>query len=47
MDAPGFRLHPQKGERKGSWAVTVRANRHVSFRFRGEDAVDVDLIDGH
>jgi len=26
MDLPGFRLHPLKGEMKGFWAVTVRAN---------------------
>ena len=32
MDAPGFRLHPLKGELKGFWAVTVRANWRVIFR---------------
>jgi proteic killer suppression protein len=47
MDAPGFRLHPLKGELKGFWAVTVRVNRRVIFRFQGEDAADVDLIDYH
>ncbi len=26
MNQPTFRLHPLKGERKGFWAVTVRAN---------------------
>ena len=47
MDAPGFRLHPLKGELKGFWAVTVRANWRVIFRFQGEDAADVDLSDYH
>jgi proteic killer suppression protein len=47
MDAPGFRLHPLKGERKGFWAVTVRANWRLVFRFQGEDATDIDLIDYH
>lgn len=47
MDAPGFRLHPLKGELKGFWAVTVRANWRVIFRFEGEDAADVDVIDYH
>jgi len=47
MDAPGFRLHPLKGELKGFWAVTVKANWRVIFRFQGEDAADVDLIDYH
>ena len=33
MDLPGFRLHPLKGQMKGFWAVTVRANWRVIFRF--------------
>jgi toxin HigB-1 len=47
MAAPGFRLHPLRGKLKGFWAVTVRANWRVIFRFEGEDAADVDLIDYH
>jgi len=35
MDIPGFRLHPLKGRLKGLWAVTVRANWRVIFRFDG------------
>lgn len=26
MNVPGFKLHPLKGDRKGFWAITVRAN---------------------
>lgn len=47
MDLPGFRLHPLKGELKGFWAVTVRANWRVVFRFEEGQALDVDLIDYH
>ncbi len=47
MAAPGFQLHPLKGDKKGPWAVSVRANWRVTFRFEGEDAVDVDLTDYH
>jgi proteic killer suppression protein len=47
MDLPGFRLHPLKGEMKGFWAVTVRANWRVVFRFAGDDVLDVDYIDYH
>jgi proteic killer suppression protein len=47
MDLPGFRLHPLKGESKGFWAVTVRANWRVIFRFEGQDASDVDYVDYH
>ncbi|MDQ3821072.1 MAG: peptidase, partial [Acidobacteriota bacterium] len=33
--------------RKGTWAVTVRANWRLTFKFQGHDAVDVDLEDYH
>jgi toxin HigB-1 len=47
MDVPGLRLHPLKGREKGFWAVTVRANWRVIFRFAGHDAFDVDYVDYH
>jgi toxin HigB-1 len=47
LDVPGYRLHPLKGDWKGLWSVTVRANWHILFRFEGEDARDVELIDYH
>jgi proteic killer suppression protein len=47
MAVPGFRLHPLKRELKGFWAVTVRENWRVIFRFEGEDAAHIDLIDYH
>ncbi len=47
MDVPGFRLHPLKGDLKGFWAVTVRANWRTIFRFDGGDAFDVDYVDYH
>jgi toxin HigB-1 len=47
MDLPGFRLHPLKGDLKGFWAVTVRANWRVIFRFADSDAHDVDYTDYH
>jgi proteic killer suppression protein len=47
MSLPGFRLHPLKGERKGQWAVSVSGNWRIVFRFEGEDAVDIDLVDYH
>ena len=33
LDIPSLRLHPLKGELKGYWAVTVRANWRIIFRF--------------
>lgn len=47
MNLPGFRLHQLKGRLKGDWAVTVRANWRITFRFEGGDAFGVDLVDYH
>jgi toxin HigB-1 len=47
LHLPGYRLHPLKGELKGLWSVTVRANWRIIFRFQGADAFDVELIDYH
>ena len=32
MNQPKLRLHPLKGQMKGFWSVTVRANWRVIFR---------------
>jgi toxin HigB-1 len=47
LDLPGYRLHPLKGDLKGYWSVTVRANWRIIFRFDKEDAIDVELTDCH
>ena len=47
MNRPSFRLHPLKGDWKGYWAVTVRANWRIAFRFEEGSAFDVDLVDYH
>ncbi|HZV20245.1 MAG TPA: type II toxin-antitoxin system RelE/ParE family toxin [Hyphomicrobiales bacterium] len=47
MNLPTFRLHPLTGDRKGFWAVTVRANWRIVFRFEDGNAFDVDLMDYH
>ena len=47
LNRPSFRLHPLKGALKGSWAVTVRANRRIVFRFSNGAVSDVDFVDYH
>jgi len=47
MDLPGFRLHPLRGNLRGYWAVTVRANWRVIFRFADGEASEVDYVDYH
>ncbi len=47
MRMPHYRLHALKGDRKGYWSVTVKANWRIIFRFGSEDVHDVELIDYH
>lgn len=47
LNQPTLRLHMLKGDLKGFWAVTVRANWRIIFRFANGKVFDVDLIDYH
>lgn len=47
MDAPGLKLHPLKGDRKGTWSVTVQANWRITFRFVNGNAEVVNYEDYH
>ena len=47
MNAPGWKLHPLKGELASHWAIWVDKNWRLTFRFDGEDAEIVDYQDYH
>lgn len=47
MDLLEFHLHGLKGNLQGFWAVTVRANWRVIFRFDDGEVFDVDYVDYH
>ena len=47
LDAPGLRLHPLKGGRKGQWAVDVDRRWRITFAFDGRNVGDVDYEDYH
>ena len=47
LDLPAYRLHALKGDLKGLYALTVRANWRIVFRFVDGDAFDVDFVDYH
>lgn len=47
LNLPGYRLHQLKGDLKGFWSVTVRANWRIIFRFEANDAFEVELVDYH
>jgi toxin HigB-1 len=46
---PRWKLHPLKGDRKGSWSLTVTGNWRLVFRYDEQmnTASDIDLIDYH
>jgi len=47
LNAPGYRLHQLKGDRKGQWSATVSGNWRLVFEFEGGHATNVDLVDYH
>jgi proteic killer suppression protein len=47
MNGHAYRLHPLKGNRKGEWGVTGRANWRITFRFEEGYALEVNLEDYH
>ena len=47
MALPGLGLHPLKGKRKGTWAVSVSENWRITFVFDGADVNDVNYEDYH
>lgn len=47
MNAPGWALHPLRGDLNGHWAITVNGNWRLTFTFEGEDAILVDYQDYH
>ncbi|NBX06195.1 MAG: peptidase, partial [Betaproteobacteria bacterium] len=40
MDVPGFKFHALKGDRKGTFAVSVSGNWRIVFEFDGRDAIN-------
>jgi proteic killer suppression protein len=47
MALPMFRFHKLTGDRRGTYAVTVKANWRITFGFHNGAAYDVNLEDYH
>jgi proteic killer suppression protein len=47
MNLPGLDLHELRGNRKGTWAVTVSGNWRVTFTCTGKGVERVDYEDYH
>jgi toxin HigB-1 len=47
MDLPGFKFHELKGKCKGVYSVAASGNWRITFKFGGDNAIEVDLEDYH
>ena len=47
LSLPGFDFHALKGDRKGTYSVSVSGNWRITFRHEAGDAIDVNLEDYH
>ena len=47
MNAPNYRLHKLKGNMKDLWAVTVKNNWRITFKFENGNAYVLDYQDYH
>ena len=44
---PGWKLHPLKGARQGTWAMWITGNYRLTFVVKGEEASEFDIEDYH
>ena len=47
IDLPGFALHTLKGERTGTWSISVNGNWRVTFEFQDGNAYILNYEDYH
>lgn len=47
LDIPGYRLHTLKGDKKGTWSITVSGNWRVTFKFTDGNVYIVNYEDYH
>ena len=47
LNLPSLDYHSLRGNLKGFYSISVRANWKVIFKFEGEDAVLVNYLDYH
>lgn len=47
LDIPGYQLHPLKGSRKGTWAISVSGNWRLTFEFADGNVYVLNYEDYH
>lgn len=44
---PGNRLERLRGDREGQWSIRINDQYRLCFRWEGDDAFDVCIVDYH
>lgn len=44
---PGNRLERLRGDREGQWSIRINDQYRLCFRWEGDDALDVCILDYH
>jgi len=47
IEPPGNRLEKLKGDREGQWSIRVNDQFRICFRWDGENAFEVEIVDDH
>ena len=47
LNIPSYRLHPLKGNREGTWSITVSANWRLTFEYMDGNVFVLDYEDYH
>jgi len=47
LDIPGYKLHQLKGDRKGTWSISVSGNWRLTFEFVDGNAYLLNYEDYH
>jgi proteic killer suppression protein len=47
LEPPGNRLEHLKGDRLGSYSIRINDRYRICFRWEGEGAEDVEIVDYH
>jgi len=43
----GWRLHPLRGDRRGTWGMVLTRNQRITFVLRGSSVENLDVEDYH
>ena len=44
---PGWRIHQLRGDRAGTWSISVSGNWRITFNLENGEITDLDLEDYH